>query len=258
MRILALAIPLALSLSTPAFALSCIDWEVTGALPADGATDQPVNARVAVRVFSWGEQAPPTLVDSEGNAVAATFETYRQGSETVFVLTPGAPLEADRTYSALVDGPWEAESRVATTFTTGALSDYGSPNSVVITDISSDSSVDVWGTWSDFVVSHTEAVDESGVMYRVLISQTEDMADPIERWTFVAGQTFSDNPCSTDPVGELRARNTWVSVEAVDVAGNGSEDLQLVCGTGCSTIGSAPGWGLVFLPLLMLGGRRRR
>ncbi len=257
MRILALAIPLALSISSPAWALSCLDWEVQGALPASGAVEVPTNARIVVQVYSWDDsQSAPILRDADGNEVATTIDAHDAGSEVTFFLTPGEPL-APGPYTVEVERAWDGAPEVATSFVVGDAADVTPPLPPTIVDVRGDHDTDEWGDWDDLTVEMPQdSLDDNGVIYELTITDTTSDQTWL-RYSLSPTASLSDNPCSDDDAALVLAHRANVDVRALDVAGNSSDEFLWVCGTGCSTTGGVPVGGLfALLPLVAL--RRRK
>jgi len=241
-----------------AMALDCADFDFQASLPADGATEQPLNTRVVLFVYAWHDPGTVLLHDSDGEQVDVSAELVEAGTDAQWIITPSEPLSPGATYTVSLERGDELAAEVH--FTTGHDLDHEPPTGPAVVNTDSDTTSDEWGDWSYFSVD-LDAPDED-VFYEVTLERPDGTV--AVRNHPVAGIQFNDDPCSDDEVGTWDAADTWVSVVAVDAAGNRSDAAYgggptLICGTGaCSATASSSGLLAGMLSMFAIGWRRSR
>lgn len=257
MRTASLAI--ALLLPAQAHALSC-GWGPIDALPADTATDVPLNVTPTTVILDGSGSDFTASLLRDGVIVEAEVTRESQGASTMLRLEPAQDLRADTTYTVRIAGP--SESAWESTFTTGEALDTTAPTAPTVVRVGRNRrSGGGWGR-IDQVELELEPVSDD-LVYRISVADPStgaligrsyktgwvDSEDGVRR--IATGEA----PCSPDM--EL-PRSVDVSVEAIDIAGNVSPSSEAGTAGGCSASTAPAAFGLAFLGWGLVGLRRRR
>ncbi len=266
-------------LATDALALSCAPSHLQGILPADGADDVPSNAELAVRYQGWlpmwlgsdaedvvaGDMEPPFVLEGpDGVPVPGTWEVRDELTGIYLHFRPDGPLEPGA--HVFRPAPEHAADDVISTFTVVDTLDDTPPALPTLSDPR-------WGGGEGFdgedILGLTFGEVSSDEPVRLLVRMAGDDAftNAIERSAVGEQAHWLDGDCDWDTeVGALDPDETWISVRAVDVAGNVSEELVFAPGdvrvhgqdlfAGCNQAPFGIGWAA--LGLLPLAGLRRR
>ncbi|MFT7518457.1 MAG: hypothetical protein ACI9MC_000588 [Kiritimatiellia bacterium] len=246
---------LALSLPMPALALSCLDRGVTSSLPERDAEQVPSNAIISLQTLGSPIDVHLQAVGAQ-DPIDAALSREDQGSGQLIVLDPTLDLPAGQ-YEVVVN--WENDEtwQENVQFTVVDAQDDHAPAAPTV--LSTDHRVrnDVWGRWESFRVELSDA--DEPVRFELELADNPEFTDSNFRAAFYSDFSLWDSPCDSDPLAASRAKNTWIRVRAIDIAGNSSAKQDVEPMGGCSSLAAPIGGGSVLiLALGLLGVRRRR
>jgi hypothetical protein len=261
-RLAAAVAAIAIAAPSPALALSCA-WGPTHVLPPPGTVEVPTNAVLRVTYLSASpDEVPFVLVDPTGEAVEAVWAIARgsDGGETVWTVTPSAPLDPATTYRLVGgDGGGELSEWTLTTFTTGTGPQTEGPAAPEVLDARRDAGRSEWGPWRYHQLVVTPAA--APVYYEVDVASDREFGAV----RTVQVPPWADGDAHIVGVGvglcggnvDLERGDRWLRARAIDMAGNISTTSAADRAGGCSTVAS-PASGAAFLLAFGLGAVRRR
>ncbi|MEZ4317714.1 MAG: hypothetical protein R3F61_09420 [Myxococcota bacterium] len=244
-----IALLLALTVSSDAFALSCL-WGVVGT-SLDTSPEIPTNPVVLVEhTFDATAEVSVELRDATGAAMPVRIEKGHQFA----TLAPESPLEPGATYTLVSTG--ESEGFVDSTFTVGGGPDTEPPDAPTLDAATRMSNRSMWGDTAGIRVILGESW--GAAWYEYEISTSPDFTDAHR---FASTQTevvLGTQLCDQSFPDYARSERYHVRARAVDAAGNAS-DWATSAGEvrGCSSLGAAGLWLGFPVGLLALVSRRK-